>query len=257
LVVLSHSPKLPRKGAVAVHSFVGPGYLNASEAREFDFSNGSVPPASRQYHFNDSTKNAAIRTSCYIEDNRRLHEDGRNLPAMLYLYQEQFPNNYRRIEDAVKNVVPQFEGFDLSPRRLGPENILLNWRQRHDDPLGPHQLSDGSLRAIALITLLLQPEKDFPDLLIIDEPELGLHPQALELISGLIRAAAVHTQVIVATQSESFLSHCDASEVIVVESGVDGSKFRRLSNEDLAIWLEDYSLGELWQRNVIGGGPIP
>jgi len=110
---------------------------------------------------------------------------------------------------------------------------------------------------MALCTLLLQPTADLPDLLILDEPELGLHPFALTIIAGLIRAASTHVQVIVTTQSIEFLDHFEASEIIVVDSADGASQFRRLDPDSMKDWLEDYSLGELWQKNVIGGGPMP
>lgn len=198
-----------------------------------------------------------MRTEGYIEDNCRLHADARNLAAMLYLYQQKKPAAYRRIRSVVRQVAPMFDDFVLEPRRLNASNILLNWRQRNSDYLlGPHQLSDGTLRAIALITLLLQPEEDLPDVLIVDEPELGLHPHAVELIAGLARAAAVGTQVILATQSIAFLDHFGADEVIVAESRDGSSQFRHLDAEQLKDWLEDYSIGELWEKNVLGGGPL-
>ena len=159
---------------------------------------------------------------------------------------------------AEREPVVVIDRFALDPQRLHPSNILLNWRQRGSDYLfGPHQLSDGSLRAMALATLLLQPEAELPDLIVLDEPELGLHPYALEIVAGLIRAASSTVQFVVATQSESFLGHFDVSEVLVAESRADGSHFRRLSAQELAVWLKDYSLAELWRRNVLGGGPLP
>src|SRR5262249_5613801 len=117
--------------------------------------------------------------------------------------------------------------------------------------------SDGSLRAIALITLLLQPEADLPAAIVLDEPELVLHPAALEMIAGLIRAVAVTTQVIVATQSPSFVDHFEAGEIVVTESVGGQTRFHRLDAEPLKDWLEDYTVSQLWERNVIGGGPMP
>jgi predicted ATPase len=210
------------------------------------------------YHFHDTSPTARIRQYGYIGDNRRLLPDAGNLAAMLYAYREKSETAYRRIVSAVKKVLPEFADFDLAPDRTNPREIALNWRKENADYLfGPHQISDGALRAMAIITLFLQPADDLPEVIILDEPELGLHPYALEIVAGLMRAASVKSQVIVATQSPGFLEHFEAGEIIVAESVQGSSHFRRLEPEQLKDWLEDYTLGELWQRNVLGGGPVP
>lgn len=210
------------------------------------------------YHFDDTSLKGPLRTTTSVEDNKRLSGDGANLPAMLYLYKQRNPTVYDRIVRTIKKIMPQFEDFVLEPRRLDPSRILLNWRQKGSDYLfGPHQFSDGSLRAIALLTVLLQPESDLPDVIVIDEPELGQHPRAIEIIAGLIRSVSVRAQLIVATQSQTFLNYFEAPEIITVEAHGGESSFRRLDAEKLKDWLEDYSIGELWQRNVLGGGPLP
>jgi predicted ATPase len=209
------------------------------------------------YHFLDTTLTAPVRMEGYIEDNKRLHPGADNLAAMLFLYRNNRPETYRRIRSTVRKLVPTFDDFVLEPQRRNPRNILLNWRQDGNDyVLGPHQLSDGSLRAIALVTLLLQPGEDLPDLVLVDEPELGLHPHAVTVIAGLFRSAATKTRIVVATQSATFVDHFTADEIVVAEITGRESRFRRLREEDLRDWLEDYSLGELWEKNVIGGGPL-
>jgi predicted ATPase len=186
-----------------------------------------------------------------------LYSDGGNLAAIVYLYQQTNPFIYRRIVATVRHVMPAFEDFVLEPQRLNPKNILLNWRQKGNEYIfGPHQLSDGTLRAMALITLFLQPKEDLPSLIVVDEPELGLHPHAIDIITGLIRAASLETQVIVTTQSTAFLDYFDPEEVIVVDSRWGQSTFRHLNLEELKYWLKDYSVGELWEKNVLGGGPL-
>ncbi len=219
---------------------------------------GVIFGQTRVYHFDDASFRSPARSSCYIEDAYRLRANGGNLAAMLHRYQHNHPTVYHRIRSAIRLVAPSFDDFVLKPQPANPANILLNWRQigSSDYLFGPHQLSDGSLRAMALITLLLQPEADLPNLLIVDEPELGLHPFALSIVAGLIRAASTQTQVIVATQSAEFLDHFEPSEIIVADSVGGESQFRRLDVDGLQGWLEDYSIGELWQKNVIGGGPM-
>lgn len=212
----------------------------------------------RAYHFHDTSATARARQFGYLHDNRQLHPDAGNLAAMLYRYRQTNAVAYRRIVAAVQKLMPEFHDFDLEPSRLNQAEINLNWRKRgHDYLFGPHQLSDGSLRAMALCTLFLQPADELPGLLVLDEPELGLHPFALELVAGLIRAASQHAQVVVATQSPTFLNFFDPSEIVVVDARDGASSFRRLDPDALKEWLEDYTVGELWQRNVIGGGPLP
>ncbi|HWE39744.1 MAG TPA: AAA family ATPase [Isosphaeraceae bacterium] len=212
----------------------------------------------RVYHFHDTSPTARVRQHSYVNDNRWLMPDAGNLAAMLFAYREKSGVVYRRIVSTLRKIMPEFEDFDLGPSRLNPNDIILNWRKPgHDYLFGPHQISDGSLRAMAICTLFLQPEDDLPDVIILDEPELGLHPHALEIVAGLIRAASSRTQVIAATQSQILLNYFEPSEVITVEAHDGQSVFRRLEPEQLKDWLEDYSLGELWQRNVLGGGPLP
>ena len=212
----------------------------------------------RVYHFHDTSATAPSRQASYLNDNHRLLPNAGNLASMLYVYQQQHEVVYKRIVSAVRKIMPDFGDFDLAPSRLNPNEIFLNWRKKGSDYLfGPHQISDGTLRVMAILTLLLQPEDDLPDVIILDEPELGLHPHALEIVAGLLRAVSEKTQVIVATQSLTFLNYFEPSEIITVDCHNGQSQFHRLESEPLKDWLEDYSIGELWQRNVIGAGPMP
>jgi predicted ATPase len=212
----------------------------------------------RLYHFNDMSATADIRLFSVVENARWLRPDGSNLASMLYYYREHHEAVYRRIVSTIRHILPEFANFDLEPALYIPSHIKLNWHRQDSDYLfGPHQLSDGTLRAMALSTLLLQPEKDLPDVMILDEPELGLHPHALGIVAGLMRAASLKSQLIVATQSQSLLDYFEPDEIITVESHEGQSTFRRLETEQLRDWLDDYSIGELWQRNVLGGGPLP
>ncbi len=212
----------------------------------------------RVYHFHDTSATARIRQASYINDNRWLMPDGGNLAAMLYAYRLRQDIVYRRIVSTIRKIIPEFDDFDLRPSRLNPNDVFLTWTKRGFDYLfGPHQFSDGTLRAIAIVTLFLQPEDDRPDVIILDEPELGLHPHALELVAGLMRSASIKSQVIVATQSQAFLDSFEPAEIVTVESHEGKSHFKCLDAERLSNWLEDYSIGQLWQRNVLGGGPLP
>jgi predicted ATPase len=212
----------------------------------------------RVYHFHDTSPSARIRQFGYINDNRWLMPDAGNLAAILYAYGQRSEMVYKRIVSTIRKILPEFDDFGLDPSRLNPNDIILNWRKRGSDYLfGPHQISDGTLRAMALCTLFLQPENDLPGVIILDEPELGLHPHALEIVAGLMRAVSAKTQVIVATQSQMFLNFFEPSEIVTVECQEGRSRFRRLESDQLKDWLDDYTIGELWQRNVLGGGPLP
>lgn len=210
----------------------------------------------RVYHFHDTSATSRVRQYGYIGDDRWLMADAANLAALLYRFRSQNEIVYRRIVRTIRLIAPFFDDFDLEPSGSSGRDIVLNWRHRGVDHLfGPHQLSDGTLRVICLVTLLLQPEDEFPDLIIVDEPELGLHPYALNVIASLFETASHHAQVLVSTQSSSFLDNFDSEDIIVVNRQKGESNFERLDGIALDSWLEEYSLGEIWEKNVIGGGP--
>jgi predicted ATPase len=245
------------------HHSLGAGHL---ESRISEEANEGVSIAKvlrhllnqcRVYHFHDTSATARVRQAGYKGDNRWLMPDAGNLAAMLYrLKNEEDRTAYQRIVETIRLIVPFFEDFELEPAPPNRQDILLNWRHRRTDQIfGPHQLSDGTLRAISLISLLLQPEDELPDLIIVDEPELGLHPYALTVIASLFKRAAQHTQLLISTQSSSFLDSFDAGEIVVVEREGQESRFTRPTPSALEAWLDEYSLGEVWEKNVIGGGP--
>lgn len=210
----------------------------------------------RVYHFQDTGDTAYVKRSGALHDNEYLRPDARNLAAFLYKLRHTHPDYYARIRSTVQQVAPFFDDFDLDPKRLPSDEqmITLFWRQKHNDyPFHPSQLSDGTLRFICLATALLQPEP--PPTILIDEPELGLHPYALAVLGALVRSASRHTQVIIATQSVPLLNEFSVDDLIVVEQEESVSVFKRLNEEDLRGWLEEYSISDLWQKNVIGGRP--
>jgi predicted ATPase len=220
----------------------------------------SVVEQCRVFQFHDTSPAARIRTKRYVNDNRSLASDGGNLAAFLYMLQETQPAYYRRIVDTIRGVAPHFGDFDLAPAKLNPETILLNWRERGEEYLfGPHQFPDGLLRFAALATLLLQPDETLPEIVIVDEPELGLHPYAINVLGGLVRKAAERCQVILATQSVSLVDQFAPQDIVTVERRQHDSRYesviRRLDEAALQDWLEEYSLSELWEKNVIGGRP--
>lgn len=206
------------------------------------------------YHFHDTSISAPLRSKANVNDNRYLREDGGNLAAYLYYLQEKHPKNFKRVEKIIQSVVPFFERFILSPSSLDEEKIMLEWTEKEhpETYFNANHLSDGSLRFIALVTLLMQPE--LPKVIIIDEPELGLHPSAINKLSGLIKsAAAKDCQIIVSTQSVTLLNNFDADDIITVDKEDNQSVFRRLDKKLLSNWMDDYSIGELWTKSVIKG----
>ncbi len=210
----------------------------------------------RLFHFHDTSETCAARKPCLVEANRFLYPDAGNLAAMLFLFQQQNQTAYRRISATVRQMVPDFDAFLLEPRKLNEKQILLNWTHKgRPYEFGPHQLSDGSLRFIALATLLLQPVDKLPLLVSLDEPELGLHPAALEILAGMAKATSLNCQFLFATQSSGFLDHFEPENVVVVNCKSGTSEFDRLEAEKLAAWREEYTLGEIWEKNVVGGGP--
>lgn len=210
----------------------------------------------RLFHFHDTSDTCKARQPCYIEANTFLYPDAGNLAAMLYLFQQNSLAAFRRIQATVRQMIPEFGDFYLEPSKLNEKMIALRWTQRGQEyEFGPHQLSDGSLRLIAIATLLLQPPENLPLLIALDEPELGLHPAALEIFAEMATSASVHTQLLVATQSASLLNSFVPEQVLVVHSRACASEFSRLDESSLAEWTKEYSLGEIWEKNVVGGGP--
>jgi len=208
----------------------------------------------RVYHFHDTSSAAKVKQTGDLGDNEALRTDASNLAAFLYLLKQKHPDSYRRIVSTIRLAAPFFDDFRLRPSPFNEQKILLEWSEKNSDAyFNAHALSDGTLRFICLATLLLQPE--LPSLIIIDEPELGLHPYANQLLAGLVRSASQKAQVILSTQSVTLVNQFAPEELIVVDRKEGASEFRRLSPQELESWLESYSLGELWEKNVLGGRP--
>lgn len=212
----------------------------------------------RLFDFSDTGVHSKLRTTAQTKDNYLLRANGSNLAAFLYRLQEKFPSHYGMIVKTIRRIAPFFDTFVLEPDNLNSEFINLIWTHKGTDKyFGASALSDGTLRFIALSTLLLQPLELRPSVILIDEPELGLHPEAIGLLASLIKLASVDTQIIAATQSPLLLDHFEPKDVLVAERVNGGTVFNRLNADKLAVWLEDYSLGQLWEKNEIGGNPLP
>ncbi len=207
----------------------------------------------RVFQFHNTSWTARIRSKWSEDDGRWLKEDAANLAPFLYRLRNEEPPYYRRIVQTLRLILPFFADFELEPEH---GKILLRWLERDSDIVfSAAQAADGMLRAMALVALLLQPERDLPNVLILDEPELGLHPHAMNIIAGLVRSASTSAQVILATQSVALLNYFEPQEVVVVDRVGRESTFHRLDAASLGEWLEEYSLAELWEKNVLGGRP--
>ena len=212
----------------------------------------------RLYHFLDTSASSPIKKTVALNDNRFLRHDGSNLAAFLYYLREVHGRSYDMIRRTVQLVAPFFDDFFLEPLALNEDTIRLEWRHRGaDGDFDAPSLSDGTLRFIALATLLLQPRELHPSVILLDEPELGLHPSGITILASLIKQASTETQIVVATQSPLFIDHFMPEDVLVAERVEGATQFTRLEGEKLKIWLEDYSLGQLWEKNEFGGRPTP
>lgn len=208
------------------------------------------------FHFHDTGDLSPMKKKCNVEDNRKLKSDGSNLAAYLYLLQQKYPRQFKIIEMTIASIAPFFDGFLLQPSLLNEDMIELRWREKGmiDSYFNAGHLSDGTLRFIALATLLLQPEP--PKIIIIDEPELGLHPFAISKLAAMMRKASAKSQLIISTQSVNFVDNFEPEDILTVDRIGGDSVFKRLDSEQLKSWLEEYSLGELWEKNVIDGQPL-
>lgn len=212
-----------------------------------------------QYHFHDTGDSSPIKSDDYVYENEQLKFDGKNIAAFIRRLYVDYRYSYDLIVKTIRLVVPDFYDFSISENVKSNEQITLYWINKNDRDSIQHPsfLSDGSLRFICLVTVLLQPLELMPDIIIIDEPELGLHPQALTIIANLIERISLQKQFVIATQSSSFIDFFLPEDIIVVDKNTDGtSKFTRQSKENLKLWLEEeYNLSELWDMNLIGGRP--
>jgi predicted ATPase len=198
------------------------------------------------YHFHDTSDSAHVKNTGAINDDLYLRPDA-GLAAFLYRLKKTKSAHYEMIRDTIRLVAPFFDDFILRPRPENENTIQLEWRERGSDyPFLAHHLSDGTLRFMCLATLLLQP--DLPSTILIDEPELGLHPYAINVLGSLMRSAATRTQIIVSTQSVSLVDQFDPEDLLIVERRDQATVIERLDPKRLSRWLKRYSLGELWEK---------
>ncbi|OLP47770.1 chromosome segregation protein SMC [Allorhizobium taibaishanense] len=210
----------------------------------------------RIFHFHDTSATAHVKQIQNLNDNAFLREDARNLAAFLLRIRDHHREHYLRIVKTIRLVAPFFGDFYLRPTVANPDKIQLEWAEAgRDEPFLASALSDGTLRFICLATLLLQPDEFMPATILIHEPELGLHPYAINVLAGLMKSLSETHQLIVSTQSVELVDCFDAEDLIVVDKRDGASTFKRPHPAELETWLEDYSLGELWKKNLLGGRP--
>lgn len=208
----------------------------------------------RVYHFHDTGDTAPVKGTGNVDDNRVLRPQADNLAAFLYWMQQKEQVHFMNVQDTLRQIAPFFEEFRLAPSKLNEGKIRLEWKEKGSEGyFNASSLSDGTLRFLCLATLLLQPE--LPAVVLLDEPELGLHPAAVTLLAGLLSSAATRTQVIVATQSVTLVNQFAPNEVWAVDRQDGQSVFRHLGEADMTTWLDDYGLGELWEKNILGARP--
>lgn len=209
----------------------------------------------RVYHFHDTSTTAKVKKTTNSSDNVQLHTDAGNLASMLYFFKSEFPYEYNNIVDTIRLVAPYFKDFVLIPDVNG--NILPRWAHKNFEKVFTFDdLSDGTLRFICLATLLLQPSKFLPDTILIDEPELGLHPHAISVLAGLMKSISKKKkQIIASSQSVTLINQFKAQDILIADIKENATNIRRLEEEEVKEWLEDYQLGTIWEKNIIGGTP--
>jgi len=178
------------------------------------------------YQFHNTAKDAFIRSASNKNDIGFLRSDGGNLSAFLYMLQSRFPAVFSSIIDTMRQIAPFIDRIDIIEEYSSPY-VRLVWseKQYSDYFLDVSQMSDGTLRAFALVTLLMLPKK--PPVICIDEPELGLHPEAILIIGDLIKIAAEESQIIISTQSPKLIDCFDPEDIVVVDRDNTGTCFSR------------------------------
>lgn len=206
------------------------------------------------YQFHDTSDESNFKKRWDTEDNNYLLSHGGNLAAMLLRLEREDIKRYERICQHIGRILPLFDRFQIE-ESYG--KVLLRWKAKWTDKtFGAHLTSDGSLRFFALVTLLNLPPEMLPDVLLLDEPELGLHPAAIALIGGMIKSLAEDRQVIVATQSPLLVDAFGLDEIFVLELRDGRTEVRKLAPNDYQVWFDDnFTSGELWQKNLLGGRP--
>ena len=208
----------------------------------------------RLYHFHDTGFHSPMKKTSEVRLDLQLSPDGSNLAPFLYRLREEYPRSYNMIKHAIWLAAPFFRDFHLEPRGADGKFIILEWLHESSERVwDASSLSDGTLRFMALAALLLQPKELLPPTILLDGPELGLHPDAITLLVNMIQRASAYSRLIIATQSPRIVDEFQPGDVIVADRKDGATKLSRPNADDLAVWLSDYSLGDLWEMNGFGG----
>lgn len=205
------------------------------------------------FQFHDTSDNSRLKQSWDVDDNNMLRGDAANIAAILLRLERDHAHILDRITRHIRRILPIFDRFQIE-ESFG--KVMLRWKPKGSNKtIGPHLTSDGSLRFISLVTLLNLPTEMLPSVLLIDEPELGLHPAAMELIAHMLMQIADDCQVVLATQSPYFVNCFGLDQTVVLDMARDCTKIRRLSQDEFNVWIQEYSPAELWHKNLLGGRP--
>ena len=205
------------------------------------------------HHFHDTSDRSPIRKTWDASDWRRLRDDGGNLASVLHFLERNDNHRYESICYHIGRVLPTFDRFIIEERR---NHVQLRWKAKGSDKAhGTHLASDGSLRTFALMTLLNLPLDLLPSVVLLDEPELGLHPAALSLVGGMVSSLAARRQIIVATQSSLLVDEFDLDQLLVFDLDGDATTVQRPRSQDYREWLGECSTGEMWEKNLLRGYP--
>ena len=204
------------------------------------------------FHFDDVSSNSNKKRPQNLDEGFPLHQEGDNIIAFLYYLKQNAIDAYDKIVEILRFVTPYFDDFILEPEPTHPNKIKLKWREKNNlKRFNASLISDGTIRFICLSALLLQPTP--PKIIVIDEPELGLHPLAISFLAELIKKVSIQTQIICSTQSVTLLNQFEPQDILVVDRTPSGSQINRLNQPELQDWLDEYSLGQLWENNYLGG----
>jgi predicted ATPase len=240
------------RNPIDIASFSTESKLRSASIPRADFIRKYITQLAK-YHFHDTGENSPFNKESNIDNDKFfLYETGSNLAAFLFHIKENHRIVYNLIIKTIQSIAPYFMDFYLMPESNG--NVKIRWQSKSSSTIyGVNDLSDGTIRFIALTVLFMQP--NLPETIIIDEPELGLHPTAIAKLAGLIQLAkGKGSQVIIATQSTDLISHFEPEDIVTVDQIKGESVFQRLSSETLGEWLENYTIDDLWKRNIISSG---
>ena len=206
----------------------------------------------KAYQFHDTSKDSSFTNHCHVTDSFRLWSNGGNLAAVLHRMRNEDERRYEELCGQIGRVLPVFERFAIQEEN---QYVILRWRARNSGVMGAHLTSDGSLRFFALMTLLSLPSAQLPKVILLDEPELGLHPAAIALVAGMIRSLATERQVIIATQSPLLVDEFGLEDVRVLDLRDGETVAKAVNPDEYRVWLDDYGAGGLWMTNLLGGNP--